>query len=273
MVNRTRTSATGRHIFVIDVDQHEVAMEVITDVSNPRELHDRLLLKIPDLAKNPAGAPAGGSLWPQFLLLLEKTAGEKDLDLSNTVIVLGSNSDPFLPFQGKFDTSLKIVEYLARLKPALLCIQTRSPLVVLTLPILKALGQHAAVNISLETRQEGQNSGSSLVLPRPSERIKAARILRKAGVPVLLQVAPPSTETDLAGYALMLSELQLHVCFGERDDSWINSGDMQRDRSKTLKKYFAKVAQTRLVENIYRDWLSAALTCAAGKEEAACQAA
>jgi hypothetical protein len=273
MVNRTNTAAPSRNILVVDVTQTEVAMKVITDVTGSKELHDRLLLKMPDSSNNAKNTPGGKNPWEQFMLLLEKTANEEDLDLAGTTVILGCNSDPFLPFQGKFDTSLKIVEYLARLRPALLCVQTRSPLVVLTLPILKALGQHVVANISLETRQDALNNHSRLGLPRPSERIKAAKILSKAGVPVLLQVVPPSTETDLAGYALMLSELRMHVCFGQKEEPRDSSDNMGRDRSRTLKKYFSKVAGTKVVENIYEDWLSPALSNAASREEVACEAA
>ncbi len=110
--------------------------------------------------------------------------------LSRSVIYFGTTTDPFFPFEGKFDASMKFLELFKRYTPGQLIVQTRSPLLVIAMPVLKKLGQHVSVTLGVETNIDEVSRRYTPTLPRVSERLQCARALRRFGVEVTLQVAP-----------------------------------------------------------------------------------
>ena len=110
--------------------------------------------------------------------------------LGTSEIYFGTSSDPFLPFDGKFNASIKFLEIFQRYTPGMLHIQTRSPLVVIGMPVLKKLGKHVSVTIGLETNKEEVNARLCPGIPRVEERLKTATALRRFGIEVSLQVGP-----------------------------------------------------------------------------------
>ena len=110
--------------------------------------------------------------------------------LRSSAIYFGVSTDPFLPFQGKFDATMKFLNLFQRYTPGVLIVQTRSPLVVLAMPVLKKLGIHAAVTMGVETQLETVAQRYTPYLPRTEERLKAAAALRRFGIEVTLQVSP-----------------------------------------------------------------------------------
>jgi len=110
--------------------------------------------------------------------------------LSSAVIYFGVTSDPFFPFAGKFDASIRFLQLFERYTPGLLVVQTRSPLVVITMPVLRKLGEHAVVTIGVETPLEEEAQRYTPGLPKVEERLRAACALRRFGVEVTLQVHP-----------------------------------------------------------------------------------
>lgn len=121
-------------------------------------------------------------------LNLMKLSGQGNL--SSSIICLGAVTDPFLPFEGRFHASLKFLELFLRYKPGLLLVQTRSPLIVLAMPVLRKLGKQVSVTIAVETCDQKVANQYIPALPAVEERIKAAAALRNFGVEVHLQVAP-----------------------------------------------------------------------------------
>jgi hypothetical protein len=105
-------------------------------------------------------------------------------------IVFGTTTDPFFPFEGKFDASIRFLELFQRYQPGLLTIQTRSPLIVIAMPVLKKLGSRVSVTLGIETPLEESVQRYTPGLPRIEERLKTATALRRFGVQVALQVAP-----------------------------------------------------------------------------------
>lgn len=99
---------------------------------------------------------------------------------AETSVILGGKSDPFEPFE-KFDLTLKILETIASLPPAAFTLQTRSPLAVLGIIALKAMGEKATVIFGLETELPHCS------LPRIEERQKAVRALEGLAVKVQIQ--------------------------------------------------------------------------------------
>lgn len=110
--------------------------------------------------------------------------------LSNSSIYFGVSTDPFFPFDGKFDASMKFLDIFQRYTPGLLTVQTRSPLIVLALPVLKRLKNHVSVTIGIETHLDQVGKRYTPELPLICERLKAAQSLRNFGVEVTLQVYP-----------------------------------------------------------------------------------
>ena len=110
--------------------------------------------------------------------------------LRSSVLYFGVTTDPFLPFQGKFDATMKFLDLFNKYTPGLLVVQTRSPLIVLAMPVLQKLGKHAAVTMGIETPVESIAQRYTPGLPRVEERFKAATALKRFGIEVTLQVAP-----------------------------------------------------------------------------------
>ncbi len=110
--------------------------------------------------------------------------------LRSSSIYLGTSTDPFYPFEGKFDASMKFLQMFQKYTPGLLTIQTRSPLIVIAMPVLTKLGKNAAVTLGVETPLEESVERYTPGLPRIGERLKTATALRRFGVEVTLQVGP-----------------------------------------------------------------------------------
>jgi len=130
--------------------------------------------------------------------------------LRSSVIYFGTTTDPFHPFEGKFDASMKFLELFLRYTPGMLCVQTRSPLIVLALPVFKTLGKHVNITIALETSSEESARRYTPGFPRIGERLKTVQALRRFGIPVSLQVYPllpyGDWRKDAGGFAELLME-------------------------------------------------------------------
>jgi hypothetical protein len=110
--------------------------------------------------------------------------------LSESTVLFGVVTDPFFPFEGKFDASMKFLELFTRYTPKALIVQTRSPLSVIAMPVFKSLGDRALVNVYLETTDDEVRKACTPHLPRCEERISLARTLHRFGVPVGIQIHP-----------------------------------------------------------------------------------
>jgi DNA repair photolyase len=138
---------------------------------------------------------------PLSLLDAFITAPSGGTNYEQQIVIFGLDEDPLLPFEGKFDRALRAIERLGALKLRCLCIQTRSPLIMLCCPILRTLGQSALVSMHIETRSDKIAKQIYPLLPRPSERLEAARALKKLNIPVNLVCSPPNFERGLERYA------------------------------------------------------------------------
>ena len=129
-------------------------------------------------------------------------------DLGTSEITFGCFSDPFHPFANKFDVSIKALELFARYMPGHITVQTRSPLLVIALPVLKRLGNRVTVSIAVETNDEQSVLKYTPGLPRIEERLKMATAFRRFGVETAIQVAPilpyGDWKNDAEGFAATL---------------------------------------------------------------------
>ncbi|MCB9029865.1 MAG: hypothetical protein H6619_02355 [Deltaproteobacteria bacterium] len=110
--------------------------------------------------------------------------------LGRSHIIFGTTTDPFFPFDSKFDASMKFLNIFEKYTPGHLTIQTRSPLLVIAIPVLAKLGKRISVTIGIETNDEDSVRKYTPNFPRAEERLKAARALRRFGIEVTLQVSP-----------------------------------------------------------------------------------
>lgn len=164
--------------------------------------------------------------------------------LRHSVIYFGTTTDPFQPFEGKFDASMKFLELFRRYTPGLLVVQTRSPLVVIAMPVFRKLGVHAAVTIGIETNINEMAQRYTPNLPRVEERLKAARALRNFGVEVTLQVGPVlpygDWKKDARPFAELLSDHGDYIYVQPLTD-----GSEQRERQVRTTALAKRLAEDR----------------------------
>jgi hypothetical protein len=192
-MNTTTTSRTSGHsstnpILVVDsyargisigkVDVAEKGLELQVDEErrdNSMLLRSRYVMK--------SGEP---------LLDLERHLARLSArgELRRTTVVFGVTTDPFHPFDEKFATSMKFLEIFERFVPGRLIIQTRSPLVVIGLPLLKKVRSTTCVTIGLETPNDDVRLRYTPDLPTVTERWKTVRALKRFGLKVGIQVSP-----------------------------------------------------------------------------------
>lgn len=172
--------------------------------------------------------------------------------LGASEIYLGTTTDPFFPFEGKFDASIKFLELFQRYTPGLLTVQTRSPLIVLAMPIFKRLGKHCSVTIGIETHLEESARRYTPGFPRIEERLKTATALRRFGVEVNLQVSPllpyGDWRADADSFASVLVE-HADSIFVEP----IQSAANQRERKPRNAAVARRLAQDRLFHYLRPD--------------------
>ena len=111
-------------------------------------------------------------------------------ELRSTVFYLGHRSDPFIPFNGKFDMMQSFLRLFKRYMPGRLFIKTRSPVVVCVLPDLQALGPRVSIVVPIETDVDELAKKYTPNFPRPTERFKMARVLSNFGIEVVARVSP-----------------------------------------------------------------------------------
>ena len=145
---------------------------------------------------------------PLYQLELQLKKLSKQGILGNAHIHFGVTTDPFHPFEGKFDASMRFLELFTKYTPGLLTVQTRSPLLVIAMPVFKRLGDRANVCFGIETQDESVVHELTPSLPRVAERLKAIQAFRRFGVPVSIQVHPVlpygDRERDARAFAKLL---------------------------------------------------------------------
>ncbi len=183
-----------RNIYTVDSYKNgiEIGRAVVDQSDVLHDLRSDLHLSLPHSSRpvTPRTRHVIGDGTP-FDQLERRLKGISDRgDLSSSWFYFGVASDPFHPFEGKFDATIKFLKIFQRYVPGMLFLQTRSPLVVLALSMLQNLGKHVVVTIALETMREDVVSRYTPGLPSVRERVRAASALKNFGVEVAFQVAP-----------------------------------------------------------------------------------
>lgn len=153
--------------------------------------------------------------------------------LSKTVVYFGLTSDPFLNLHKKFDLTIGCLQLLEQYRPGFLVVQTRSPMVIAGLPLIKAFEDNCVVVMPVETRLESAVRRYTPGLPSISERLIAADGLRKQGIAVALQVGPILPYGDIVRdavvFAEILSEHADYINFGSLYQGYVKEERKLRD--------------------------------------------
>lgn len=171
--------------------------------------------------------------------------------LGRAQIYFGTTTDPFFPFEGKFDASIKFLEIFQRYTPGMLTVQTRSPLIVIAMPVFKRLGKHAAVTIGVESLLDESVRRYTPGLPKVAERLKTAMALRRFGVEVTLQVSPVLPYGDWRKDAKRFAEILV-----EHSD-YIYVKPLTDGSDKTERRTRGTVMSRKLAEDRKFYWLRA----------------
>ncbi len=108
-------------------------------------------------------------------------------DFTNAIVVFGGDSDPLLPFDQNFDLTVSMLKLLSQANIQELYFQTRSPIILILLPLLQSFGRKLRVVIGLESIDDCLSRELLPDLPLASDRIRAARVLSKFQIRVIVQ--------------------------------------------------------------------------------------
>jgi DNA repair photolyase len=117
--------------------------------------------------------------------------------------------DPYQPLEGKYKLTRRCLEILAQNNWPV-TVQTRSPLVVRDLDILK-MGKDFEVGLSITTADDGIRKLFEPAAPPIKERIRALDELHRAGIKTFVMIAPILPKAE--GLAEILAGKVDHVLF------------------------------------------------------------
>jgi DNA repair photolyase len=149
-----------------------------------------------------AGHITQGRTWGQFLEVRENAAEayregyDRERSWARSlrggfVVFLSSATEPFPPQESRHGVTRSVLEAMIAQPPDELIVQTHSPLVADAVDVLEPLGARCSlrIHVSIETDRDRLPG-----LPPPASpverRFEAARVLRAAGLRVVITVAP-----------------------------------------------------------------------------------
>jgi DNA repair photolyase len=109
---------------------------------------------------------------------------------------MSPTTDVYQPVERQHRLTSRLLELLLDSGLEWLLINTRSPLILEDLELLRAFGPRVEVGISIPTDREDLRRALDPKCPSAERRLRTARELRAAGVPVRIQVAPMQPHTD-----------------------------------------------------------------------------
>ena len=115
------------------------------------------------------------------------------MDFRAKYLEIISEHDPLLPFESGFKSSLDWLNRFEKIaSDSIIVFRTRSPLVILLAPILKRFRSKIKLIVPIEALTDDLHKklDPESKLPRPSERISAAKALHNLGFDVELELRP-----------------------------------------------------------------------------------
>jgi DNA repair photolyase len=153
--------------------------------------------------------------------LLAKAARQGKL--AGARVFMSSVTDPYQPVEKRAGITRACLEVLATRPPALLFLQTRSPLVTRDIDLLRRLGHSVLVGMSVTTDREDVRRALEPACAPIAARLAAIRAVHQAGIPTIASVAPllPCNAERLA--ALLDGAVDRVVVSTFRDDGGAGS--------------------------------------------------
>ena len=110
--------------------------------------------------------------------------------LAGTRVYMSSVTDPYQPEERRAGVTRACLDVMVRYPPALLVVQTRSPLVARDVDLLDRLGDHVLVAMSITTDDESVRRLLEPACAPIAHRVAAITRLKQAGIRTQASVAP-----------------------------------------------------------------------------------
>jgi DNA repair photolyase len=110
--------------------------------------------------------------------------------LAHSAIFMSSATDPYQGMERRMRLTRAALALMAQNPPRRLLLQTRSPMVERDMDLLRRLGSHVIVSITLETDDERVRRRLTPTTASVARRVAAARRLRAEGIFVQLAISP-----------------------------------------------------------------------------------
>lgn len=136
------------------------------------------------------------------LVLLKR---KRKKPLNDKSIYMSSVTDPYQPIERKLELTRQILEELLAYHHPRLVIQTRGPLVVRDIDLLKQFST-LQVNMTVTTDDETVRRIFEPFCPSLSTRLEAIKTVHEAGIPTCLTLTPLLPITDPHHFARQLAE-------------------------------------------------------------------
>lgn len=123
---------------------------------------------------------------------LERELGELERRgrLEETAIFMSSATDPYQGIERRMKLTRAALALMSRHPPRRLLLQTRGPMVERDIDVLRRMGGHVIVSLTLETDDDEVRRRLTPTSPSVARRLAAARRLRAAGIFTQLAIAP-----------------------------------------------------------------------------------
>lgn len=105
-------------------------------------------------------------------------------------IFMSSATDPYQPIEYKLQLTRSLLKVMLEERPDFLFVQTRSPLVVRDIDLLKQFGSDTRVSLTIETDKEEIRKAFSPSAPPIPARMKALKEMTEVGIPTQATIAP-----------------------------------------------------------------------------------
>jgi DNA repair photolyase len=120
----------------------------------------------------------------------------RSLSRGGMKVFLGSATDPYQPAEARYGITRALLETMAELPPDFVLLQTRSPLVVRDMDLLRRLGSRVRVSLTIETDLESVRRRFTPKAPPLAARRRALAELLDAGIDVQIAVSPLLPHSD-----------------------------------------------------------------------------
>jgi DNA repair photolyase len=162
-------------------------------------------LPVAQFAGEPWGSWVDVKLNAAEVLADELERGRRRGKLETWRIFMSSATDPYQGAEAKYRVTRACLEAFVKMPPGLLVVQTRSPMVLRDLDLLRALRGVAWVSLTLETNDDRVRRAFTPTSPPVAARLRTLRALRQAGIRAQAAVSP-MLPNDPASFAAALAD-------------------------------------------------------------------